>query len=64
MNAVVGFALEIGATVAATTIGGILLGKYLDAKFGWTPFGLLAGAILGIMIAITVLIIRANKLLK
>lgn len=64
MDGAVGFALEIGITVAVTTIGGLALGKFLDSRFGWTPFGLLVGALLGIAVAITVLIIRANKLMK
>jgi F0F1-type ATP synthase assembly protein I len=64
MNKTVGFALEIGATVAITTIGGLALGKFLDTRFGWTPFGLLIGSLLGIAISLTVLIIRANRLIK
>ena len=64
MNEIVGFSLEIGVTVAITTIGGLLLGKFLDARFGWAPFGLLGGVFAGIILAVTVLIVRARNIIK
>jgi ATP synthase protein I len=64
MNNIIGFSIEIGTTVALTTIGGILLGRFLDSRFGWTPFGLVLGVFIGIGLATTVLVIRAQRLLK
>jgi len=64
MNAAISFAIEIGVTVAVCAIGGILLGRFLDARLAIAPFGTLIGAIMGIFIAMTVLIIRAKRILK
>ena len=63
-NAAVGFAIEIGITVALMAVGGILLGRFLDARLAIAPFGTLIGALMGIFAAMTVLIIRARRLLK
>ncbi len=64
MNEMIGFALEIGTTVAAATIGGLLLGRFLDGHFGWAPWGLVGGMIAGIVVATVALAIRASRLMK
>jgi hypothetical protein len=63
-NAAVNFAIELGITVAITTISGIFLGRFLDARLAIAPFGTLMGALLAIAVSIVVLVIRANKILK
>ncbi len=60
----VNFAIELGVTVAICAIGGILLGRFLDARLAIAPFGTLIGTLIGIFSSITFLVIRANKLLK
>lgn len=63
-NAAVNFGIELGITVAICAVGGIFLGRFLDARMAIAPFGTLIGALVGIFLAITVLIIRARKLMK
>jgi hypothetical protein len=63
-NAAVSFAIEIGVTVAICAVGGVLLGRFLDARLAIAPFGTLISALIGIFLAMTVLIIRAKRLLK
>ncbi|MGE0823257.1 MAG: AtpZ/AtpI family protein [Candidatus Binatia bacterium] len=38
----------IGFEFAGATIGGILLGRYIDSYFGSAPWGILLGAIAGL----------------
>ena len=63
-SAAVNFAIEIGMTIAICAIGGIFLGRFLDARFAIVPFGTLIGALTGIMVSMTILVIRAKKLMK
>jgi len=39
---------QIGVTIAATIIVGVLLGKFLDSLFGTTPWLLLVFSLLGV----------------
>ena len=39
--------LFTGGTLAAFMTAGVWLGRWLDARFGWNPWGLLAGTLLG-----------------
>jgi F0F1-type ATP synthase assembly protein I len=64
MNNALGFAAEIGVTVALLTVGGIFLGRFLDGRFNIAPFGLLIGMLSGIILASVILVIRTQKLMK
>jgi F0F1-type ATP synthase assembly protein I len=52
----------LGFEFAAATIGGILLGGYVDSSFGTSPWGTLLGAVGGMVGAVYRLILVLPKL--
>lgn len=38
------------STISGSVVGMTLLGYYLDYKFGWKPWGILTGALLGVVV--------------
>lgn len=64
MDHTVGFAAEIGVTIAVLMIGGMFFGLWLNAKFNMAPWGILIGMMAGIICATTVLIIRTRAIMK
>ena len=64
MDNSVGFAVEIGVTIAILMVGGVFFGLWLNAKFNMAPWGILIGMMAGIVLATTVLIIRTKAIMK
>jgi F0F1-type ATP synthase assembly protein I len=57
-------ALNYGLYPAGGVLLGLLIGSWLDRKFGWGSVGLLSGAILGLVAGMYLLIkdaLRINK---
>ena len=55
---------QIGVTMAATILVGVLLGKYLDGLLGTTPWLLLIFSLLGVGAAIKTLFDIPKKMKK
>jgi F0F1-type ATP synthase assembly protein I len=58
---------EMGRLLALSQVGvemvaPIVLGVYLDSRFGWAPWGLVAGAALGLIGGLGHLIYLSNRL--
>jgi F0F1-type ATP synthase assembly protein I len=56
--------LALGVEMAAAVLLGLFVGRWLDRKFDWTPWGTLIGAMLGVATGMYMLIkdaIRLNK---
>jgi ATP synthase protein I len=56
--------LGLGLEMAVGIFLGILAGLWLDQRFGWSPWGVLAGAILGLAGGMYLLLkeaLKANK---
>jgi F0F1-type ATP synthase assembly protein I len=64
MNNSVGFATEVGVTIAILMVGGVFLGLWLDSKFNMAPWGILIGMLAGIFLATAILIIRTRAIMK
>jgi F0F1-type ATP synthase assembly protein I len=64
MNDSVGFATEVGITIAVLMVGGVFFGLWLDAKLNMTPWGLLIGMMAGIVLATAILIVRTRAIMK
>jgi len=64
MNDSVGFATEVGVTIAVLMVGGVFFGLWLDAKLNMTPWGLLIGMMAGIVLATAILIVRTRAIMK
>ena len=64
MNDSVGFATEVGVTIAVLMVGGVFFGLWLNAKFNMAPWGILIGMLAGIFLATAVLIIRTRSIMK
>jgi F0F1-type ATP synthase assembly protein I len=64
MDNSVGFAVEIGVTIAILMVGGVFFGLWLNTKFNMAPWGILIGMMAGIVLATTVLIIRTKAIMK
>ncbi len=64
MNNVIGFAAEIGVTIAVLMIGGVFFGLWLNAKFNMAPWGILIGMMAGIILTTVVLIVRTKAIMK
>lgn len=52
--------VALGFEIAASVVGGILLGLWLDGKAGWSPFFLILGVVAG-MAGATLRIIQVLK---
>jgi len=64
MDNSIGFAAEIGVTIAILMVGGVFFGLWLNAKFNMAPWGILIGMMAGIVLATTVLVIRTRAIMK
>jgi F0F1-type ATP synthase assembly protein I len=64
MDNSIGFAVEIGVTIAVLMVGGVFFGLWLNAKFNMAPWGILIGMMAGIVLATTVLVIRTRAIMK
>lgn len=42
--------MAVGSTMTGSVLGLGALGYFLDKKFGWEPYGLLIGALLGVVV--------------
>lgn len=49
-DSVPGSMLGGASTISGSVIGMTLLGYFLDHKFGWQPWGVLCGALLGVTV--------------
>lgn len=56
-----GTALGAGSELAVSSLAGFFLGRWLDGKFGTSPWLLLAGILLGISVGLYQLI-RATRI--
>jgi F0F1-type ATP synthase assembly protein I len=64
MDNSVGFAAEIGVTIAILMVGGVFFGLWLNAKFNMAPWGILIGMMTGIVLATAILIVRTRAIMK
>ena len=64
MDNSVGFATEVGITIAILMVGGAFFGLWLNAKFNMAPWGILIGMMSGIILATAILIIRTRAIMK
>jgi len=64
MDNSIGFAAEIGITIAVLMVGGVFFGLWLNTKFNMTPWGILIGMMTGIVLATAILIIRTRAIIK
>jgi len=64
MDNSIGFAAEIGITIAILMVGGVFFGLWLDSKFNMAPWGILIGMMSGIILATAILIIRTRAIMK
>ncbi len=64
MNDSIGFAAEIGITIAVLMVGGVFFGLWLNTKFNMAPWGILIGMMTGIVLATAILIIRTRAIIK
>lgn len=56
--------LALASTAVAELVAPILIGVWLDDRYGWAPWGLITGAVLGFVGGIThmmVITARANR---
>jgi ATP synthase protein I len=59
-----GHYLGYGLQMAAGVTLGLLVGSWLDRRFGWTPWGVLVGSMLGIAAGMYLLIKDAMRMNK
>lgn len=53
--------LAIAGTAVMELVAPILVGVWVDQKFGWAPWGLACGAVLGFVGGISHLLVIANR---
>ena len=54
--------LALASMAIGEMVGPILLGVWLDDRYGWAPWGLVVGSVLGIVGGIGHLILTARRL--
>ncbi|PJZ25462.1 ATPase F0F1 [Leptospira hartskeerlii] len=52
---------SVGTEFAFIIIASVFIGRYLDGRFGWSPFGILFGAIFGFGYGIYYLLTRVSQ---
>ncbi|TGL64584.1 AtpZ/AtpI family protein [Leptospira sarikeiensis] len=52
---------SVGTEFAFIIIASVFIGNYLDGHFGWSPFGILFGAIFGFGYGFYYLLTRVNS---
>lgn len=60
----VGFATDLGFTIALPIVGGAILGKYLDGAWGTYPKATLSLLLLGIVISVVGFVGTIREILK
>ena len=63
-NRGVGEALSLGIEIAVGVGLGLYAGSWLEKRYGWQPWGALAGSMLGLTAALYLVIKQANKMNK
>ncbi len=56
--------LGIGLEIAVGVLLGVLIGRWLDGKYGWSPWGTVIGAMLGLSGGMYLLIKEALRMNK
>jgi len=52
------------AQVGMEMVAPIVLGVYLDSQFGWRPWGVIAGAVFGLVGGLSHLVVMLNRFNK
>lgn len=55
------FAWDLGYTLALPLVGGVLLGRWLDGQLGTSPWLLVAGLVLGIVVSSVAVVRQLNR---
>ncbi len=53
--------IALASTAIGELVGPILIGLWLDNEFGWSPYGLAVGAVMGFVGSIAHLMLIANR---
>jgi F0F1-type ATP synthase assembly protein I len=53
--------LALAGTAVAEIVAPVLAGLWLDSRFGWSPWGATAGAVLGVTVSVTHLVLIGRK---
>ena len=56
-----GYGFAMATQFAAAVLGGVLVGGWIERRFGLEPWGTLGGAVLGLTAGIQGLVILARK---
>lgn len=60
----VGFASDLGFSIALPLVGLLIIGRYLDERFGFTPKATIVSLILGFLISMTTFIKAIRAVMK
>lgn len=58
----IGAASTVGLDIAVSVVLGLLVGSWLDRKYGWAPWGVIAGLVLGTATGFNMLFKTAKKM--
>lgn len=53
--------LALASTAVAEIVAPTLIGLWLDSRFGWSPWGATAGAVLGVCVSVAHLVMIGRK---
>lgn len=60
----IGEALSLGIEVAVGVGLGLIIGSWLDKRYGWEPWGMLVGSMLGLAAGLYLLIRQTSRMNK
>jgi hypothetical protein len=57
-------ATQVGIMIVVLTVGGMLAGKFIDARLNTAPIGILSGIVIGVVLASIFLFFKFRSIIK
>lgn len=55
-------ASELGGMIVGFSVAGYLAGNWLDGRFGWSPYGVVSGILVGLTLGMVFVVKRSGEI--
>jgi F0F1-type ATP synthase assembly protein I len=62
LGAQIMMASELGGMIVGFSIAGYLAGNWLDGRFGWSPYGVVSGILVGLTLGMVFVVKRSGEI--